>query len=311
MLYKRIKVIKQKRGRPRVSTVVWSLICDEVWHHPEETRKALAAEIERKLKLKGEASPTQQTLLKMITKARYSESSPEDYLWHLDAFDKYPVPADVLPIILEIQKHIDKNLSIRLVKWLTRLYVVLRERKFLKGNESLYCFYCYLWASMYADHEKISEVSKSFGTPISFDSTDLDAGLLDDNPFSLPTKPFVLDLLSTGVSWSIGADEDVLSEEQKEHWGMLLAQKIEEALIGHNLGGSESGKPGAGKAWLFYLSNIINAFRLRYFEGLSKEEVENFLLQIRKALPEFLEASLQADHDSSHSLTNLKRYGKA
>jgi len=299
---------KKARGRPPVSPVVWSLICNEVQSHPEELRKVLAYELEKKIRLKGEVPPTNQTLIKMISKARNSESSPEDYPWHLDAFDKCPVPADALPVILEIQQHIDKNLSIRLVKWLTRLYVVLREKQFLKGNELSYCLYCYLWASMYANREKISEISKSFGTPISFDSSDLDAGLLDDNLFSLPAKPLVSDLLSEAVVWLIGAEENVVSKEQKEHFAILLAQRFEEALIGHSLVGSESGKPGAAEAWLLYVFCIFDALKSGYFEGLSKEEAETLLLKIRKTLPEFWEAYRKSNQDSESYTSKLKSF---
>lgn len=302
----RIKRIKKARGRPPVSPVVWSLICDEVQSHPGELRKVLAYELENKIKLKGEVPPTQQTLIKLISKARNSESSPEDYPWHIDAFDKCPVPADALPVILEIQKHIDRNLSIRVVKWLARIYVVLKGKQFLEGNKLFYCLYCYLWASMYANRERVSEISKSFGTPISFDSSDLDVGLLDDNPLSLLAKPLVLDLLSEAVVWLIGAEENVVSKEQKEHFGILLAQRFEEALIGHSLVGFESGKPGAAEAWLLYVFCIYNALKSGYFEGLSKEEAETLLLQIRKTLPEFWEAYRQSNQDSESYSGKLK-----
>lgn len=280
-----------------MSPVVWNLICYEVQSRPEELRKVLAFELEKKIRLQGEVPPTSQTLIKMISKARNSESSPEDYPWHLDAFDKYPVPADALPLILEIQKHINKNLSIRLVKWLTRLYVALKGNQFLRGNELLYHLYCYLWASMYADREKISEISKSFGTPISFDSSDLDAGLLDGDPFSAPLKPFVLDYLSTFLVWLAGAEENVVSKKEKEHTGVLLAQRMEEALIGHNFGELEQGTPHAGVAWLFYVDHIIQAVRQGYLVDFSKDEIETFLLQLRKKLPEFMEVYCQSSGD--------------
>jgi hypothetical protein len=295
----RIKGTKQKRGRPPISPVVWSLIRDEVQRHPEKLRKELADELENEITLKGQVPPTRQTLIKLISKARNRNvgSSPEDDLWHLDAFDECAIPADALPVILEIQKHIDKNLSIRLVKWLTRLYMVLKGRQFLKGNELFYCLYCYLWASEYADREKVSEISRSLGTPISFDSSDLDVGLLDDNPLSPPLKPYVLDLLDTGVLWLAGADESVVGKVEKEHFGMSLAEKIEEALIGHNLGGSESGGALAGVIWLVYVSLIIRALKRGYFFGLSNEETEAQLERLRQGVPEEFDSLHQSGGD--------------
>lgn len=281
----RIKVIKKARGRPRVSTEVMSLIREEVQRHPEKLRKELASDLESKIRLKGMVPPTPQTLFKLISKSRNAKSSPEDYPWHLDAFEKCSVPADALPVILDIQRQIDKNLSIRQVKWLTRIYLVLKRRQFLKTNEYFYCLYCYLWATIYSDRENISEISKSFGTQVPFNTSDLDAGLSDDNPLSLPLKPFVWDLVSTGIFWLAGAGQNVVSKEEKEHFGILLAQKLEETLIGRNLGGSDSGKPEAGALWLIYVSQIIEAGRRGYLVSLSKDEIEALLLQLREETP--------------------------
>jgi hypothetical protein len=297
-----------KRGnmeRARISPQTRKFIIDSALKS-NEPREYLATKLQERISAQGEMAPSEDTLKKMISKAHNSGSSTEDYIWHLDSFAECPVPADALPLILEIQKDIDKNLSIRLVKWLTRIYLTLKGRQFLKENELFYRFYCYLWASIYADREKISEISISLDTPISFNTSDLDAGLLDDNPLSTPIKPFVLDLLTTGVVWLAGADEKVVSKEQKEHFGVLVTQKIEEALIGHTLGGSESGKPLADKIWLQYLGFILYALKAGYFFNLSKEETETLLLRIREALPTFWDAYRQSNQGAQQYIDILK-----
>jgi hypothetical protein len=121
--------------------------------------------------------------------------SKEDFPWHLATLKDVPITADFIPVIFDIQKLFDKNITIRVVKWLTYLHGVIRRNEIL-----------YFVALTYAQSEQISEIA---GVP--FNSFEFDAGLLDflqlvsgkssSFKLTLDSAPVSISVIHTITSW--------------------------------------------------------------------------------------------------------------
>lgn len=202
-----------------------------------------------------------------------TEGHSLDAPWHMSNLrnDKYYVPADAIPIILEIQKKIDKNITVRTVNWLTRLY------KVLKTDECLY-----FWSLMYAEREKVYELAGI----LRFESSEMDAKLLDGNFFSMPIINLFFNMF---YQWLI-RNENLLSKEQKERIGEMLIRQIEEAFNTLAASGWEKGeewqKGVPPDIWLFYASSIIKrAGESGYFGEHCLDEIKAFLVKLGDKFP--------------------------
>ena len=103
----------------------------------------------------GPDFPSVSSVSVELTKYRkkYEERSPEvielDEPWHVISLSKYDLPADALPIILEIwlSRLQLSPLTIREARWVARLYHVIPDIRLLEYE-----------ASSYASHERIAEL---------------------------------------------------------------------------------------------------------------------------------------------------------
>lgn len=199
-------------------------------------------------------------------------------LWSMGSLDEYPVLADAIPIILEIQKNIDKNITVRIVKWLARLNIIL------KGNGFLYW-----WASLYAREEEFHEVAD-----IPFDTSEFDAKLLD-HLFSMPVA---FEFFHTFTQWLM-TEYKYISEEEKQSIGQLFAQRIEESFVGHKVRSWKQGK--SGEMWLIYVCAMIAAWKFGYFGKITNigkifdNEGEARLMKLREKLPEIARDCIKKD----------------
>lgn len=294
---------KKSRGRPSLSPTVKRVITQYALEKQDTPRKALSVELKKLIVEMGEVPPVLEYIERLISEARNHASSFEDSPWQLGVLHDhkyeidYSIPADALQIILEIQKNIYKNITVRQVKWLTRIYKVLKVQpipQFVRNNQNNYWYYfnCYIWASMYADRERVADIS---GT--SCDTSDLDSGLLED-VFSIPLRPINLDSATIYLDYNdkllqlfMGASSTQLDEKQKEELGKESAQGWERALTGHSLRDfSEHESPGVGLAWLLYASFLISAIKMGIFYRRSQDESEVIILKLREKLPDFYKA---------------------
>ena len=154
------------------------LIVGDAIEYPNKPRLVLATELKDKIERMDEISPSEETLIKMISDARNKEPNPLDTAWHLGTLNEYPLSAEAIHYILKIQiwtssKHIHP-VTIREAKWISRLYSVIENNKsrWLKPLEKS------LWkvSFIYASYEMICALSKT-----DFDIHNLDEYLLQGN----------------------------------------------------------------------------------------------------------------------------------
>jgi hypothetical protein len=199
------------------------------------------------------------------------EPSEEDRTWNLGTLDEFPIPEDVIPIVFRIQKKIDKKITIRTVKWLARVHTMLKD------DEPLY-----FWARMYAEREQVYKLADT----APYDSSELDAKLLDGNLFSMPIVNLFHNMF---YQWLI-RNENLLSKEQKECIGKMLIRQTEDAFNTLSASGWEEGeeweKGVPADIWLFYMSSIMKrAGDSGYFGEYCLDELEVLLGKLGGKFP--------------------------
>ncbi len=141
----------------------------------EELAQEVLAEIEERYP--QEIPPTEETIIKMISKARNHEPSPLDKPWHLGEVNnlrKLEIPdisAEAVKRIREIQKLLSNTgrrpITIRQAKWISLFHLLTPDNRTL-----------YVISGFYSDYELACSVSD---TP--FDTSKMDRML--DNPNKL------------------------------------------------------------------------------------------------------------------------------
>jgi hypothetical protein len=92
----------------------------------EQKREKLAEELELEL---GKKSPSLDYLKKLISQARNHTASNLERSWCLASTDNQPIPAEILPVIIQLWKYrIKEGITIREAKWAGRLYAVVKKR---------------------------------------------------------------------------------------------------------------------------------------------------------------------------------------
>jgi len=151
------------RGR-RISETVEKLIIQESLENPNIPRRILALKLRDYIDRMGEPVPTEETLVKMISKIRTETPDPLDKLWSLkDAIDK-SFPVEATPYLLRAWKMslaLGLPFTIRHAKWASYLCTVTDSVMDL-----------IVWSDHYAKSEKVHKVLE-----IPFTSVDLDASL--------------------------------------------------------------------------------------------------------------------------------------
>jgi len=159
---------KRRPGRgPKISNEVRRLIIGQAIHDSKNMpRRALAVRLQDIIEKMGEISPSEDTLVKMISEARNKQPSELDQPWSIGACDEYNIPPDIIPILISLQKLKDKDqgesrlwkMTIREARWVARLFPVaepLVNKAFTDEESSLW--WLSLIVSSYIERERVSE----------------------------------------------------------------------------------------------------------------------------------------------------------
>jgi len=142
-------------------------------------RKKLVPLIKNQLRNHGYRVPADETIEKMISKAR-NEVTEEDKPWMLGTSTFYEIPAESLLAVIKVWRFClatDRPFTIREAQWVIRLYTVISDTLDL-----------WTWASLYATRERVS--GGSFRLKKTFDTSDLDVALAMQ-PLELATTRLV------------------------------------------------------------------------------------------------------------------------
>ena len=153
------------RGR-RISDSVIKLIKQESLANPDMPRRALAVKLQETIERMGEPVPTEETIIKMISKTRNQAPDPQDEPWTLSASIANGFSPEFTPILLRAWKYalsLEMPFTIREAKWLIYLSHVIPD--FMR---------LLFWAKIYASEERVHKLLELEGE---FTSFDLDAAL--------------------------------------------------------------------------------------------------------------------------------------
>jgi hypothetical protein len=154
-----------------------------------EKREKLAQEIlaEIEERYPKETPPTEETIIKMISRARNHKPSPLDKPWHLGVLNDLQslgipdISAEAVKRIQEIQFFVSSNnlipLTIRQAKWISKLHRLITDNTI------------YNYSHLYSSYELVCSVSD---TP--FDTTKIDVLIGDWDKFSSFVQHFYSDL---------------------------------------------------------------------------------------------------------------------
>ena len=121
----------ERSGRgPNISNEIKQLIINQAVHDSKTMpRRALAVRLQELIQNMGDNTPTEETLVKMISEARNKQPSELEKPWCIGACDYYNIPSEMIPIIIKTQKlktveHEEAlgEITIREAKWIARLY---------------------------------------------------------------------------------------------------------------------------------------------------------------------------------------------
>lgn len=144
---------QKKQKGPRIKPSLKQTIVSEAIRYPTKPRAALAAELQDLIERMGEISPTDETLMRMISEARNKEESPLDKPWHMATLKDYPLPTEAIPSILAVLESQEmftrqREVTIRQALWISRIHTVVKPKDDLMKIAWYYAF-----------NERISEVS--------------------------------------------------------------------------------------------------------------------------------------------------------
>lgn len=116
---------------PKISANIRTLITIEALRYPRTPRKALALDLQERIRNMGEPAPTEETLMRMVSDARTNEPQEPGY-WHLGANTVPPIPAEAVPHIFEVQRLMmgrmkTDELPVNLAIWIGRLYKMISD----------------------------------------------------------------------------------------------------------------------------------------------------------------------------------------
>jgi hypothetical protein len=157
---------KKKTGRgPNISNEIRKLIISQAIHDSKNMpRRALAVRLQDLIEKMGEISPTEETLMRMISEARNQQPSELDQPWSIGVCEKYNIPPDIIPVLVkELQfraKTLQQVPTIREARWFARLYQVVEAltRKQFPYDPEMRLRFLPLIASCYVERELVSEL---------------------------------------------------------------------------------------------------------------------------------------------------------
>ena len=161
-------MVRKRTGRgPKISTEVRQLIISQAIHDSKTMpRRALAVRLQELIERMGEVSPTEDTLVRMISEARNKQPSELEKPWSIGACAYYNIPPDIIPILIKIQKlkalenkeGSPGEITVRESRWIVRLYPavepLISKSAFDDDRKLLWLLFI---AGSYAQRERVSE----------------------------------------------------------------------------------------------------------------------------------------------------------
>lgn len=134
--------MKQKRGRPGIKPFIKQLIYANAIKDESTPRLALALELKRLIEEMGEVSPSEETMIKLISEARNQPDGPLDKVWSLGCLAEYEISPEALPAIMRVYRkyHREKEgyFTIRWAMWIARLYKFIEDPDMLEKEAHTY-----------------------------------------------------------------------------------------------------------------------------------------------------------------------------
>ena len=161
---------KEKTGRgPNISNEVRQLIISQAIHDSKNMpRRALAVRLQDLIEKMGQISPTEETLMRMISEARNRQPSELDQLWSIGVCAQYNISPDIIPVLIRMQqlrarsgfKVLQQELTIREARWFARLHPVVETltRKQFPYDPEMRLRFLSLIVSAYVQRERVSEL---------------------------------------------------------------------------------------------------------------------------------------------------------
>jgi len=175
-------MIAERPGRgSQISKEVRRLIISQAVHDARSMpRWPLAARLKDLIEKMGYKSPSDETLVKMISEARNKQPREVEKPWSIGACSYYNIPHDMIPVLIKTQKlkaeygdneDVSTVLTVREAQWIARLYHVAEPliRELPDASESALLWLDFI-ASSYVQRERVSEqMNEQYP-----DTTDLD-----------------------------------------------------------------------------------------------------------------------------------------
>ncbi|RPI53820.1 MAG: hypothetical protein EHM49_03890 [Deltaproteobacteria bacterium] len=162
-------MINKKSGRgPKISNGIRQLIISQAIHDSKiMPRRALAVRLQELIERMGEVSPTEDTLMRMISEARNKQPSELEKPWCIGACTYYNIPHDMIPVLIKIQKlkaengddeDLSRVLTVREAQWIARLYHVAEPliRGLPEPDENRLLWLDFI-ANSYVKRERVSQ----------------------------------------------------------------------------------------------------------------------------------------------------------
>ena len=121
--------MKEKRGRPAIKPSIRGLIFEYAVNRKQMPRLALAVELKNLIEEMGEIPPSEETMIRHISKARNHPVSPLDSPWSVGCLGKYDIPPEALPKVMFIYekrlREAEQHFTIREALWIARLHKII------------------------------------------------------------------------------------------------------------------------------------------------------------------------------------------
>ena len=127
---------------PRIKPTVKKVIVYEALKDRNKPRRQLVVELIDIIEGMGEIAPAEETLEKLISRARNHPVSPLDAPWSLGCLAKYDIPPEALPKVMFIYekrlREAEQHFTIREVLWIARLHKTIDDPIWLEQFASAY-----------------------------------------------------------------------------------------------------------------------------------------------------------------------------
>lgn len=163
--------LKRKRGGPRISREVRSLIISQAIHDSKTMpRRALAVRLQDWIQKMGEVPPTEDTLVRMISAARNQQPSELERPWCIGACSQYNIPANIVPLLIKVRQSRIRQmedvdlppikLTIRQAQWFARLQPAVEAlvKKVYPSDADKTLRYLEEVVTFYEEKERVSEI---------------------------------------------------------------------------------------------------------------------------------------------------------